>query len=449
MKDNTVSFEESALKPRFAAQAESEKCWALACAKVGHPDAGKLRSNSYCGSKAEIHENRKVARRALNAIMAQTPNGQFPPDVQAAFDFGSQLVALIDHEIDHREMRDEKANPTSMKAMRTRADFAKHYKTPEQSGSGYDGEIGIADFLRGVANMNTTQSVRNALSVGTDTAGGFSVPSRLMPGILSALVPVSSLLQAGAGIVPLEDGAKSFTTAAINSIPTAAWRVEAGALATSDPTFRAVTATPRSCSFQFKISRELLADGQNITEALYTAIAQSFAKELDRVGLLGSGTAPEPRGVLNTVGIQAVSNGANGASLASYANLFSAMQAILQADAPMPTAAIMSPRSLVKLGGLADTTTQPMRVPAMLESMKMIGTSQISNTLTVGTSTDCSQIFVGDFTNLYFMMREAISVQVLNELYAATGEIGFACHMRADVVLTYPAAFAAVTGVRP
>ena len=47
------------------------------------------------------------------------------------------------------------------------------------------------------------------------------------------------------------------------------------------------------------------------------------------------------------------------------------------------------------------------------------------------------------------MMREAVSVQVLNELYAGTGEIGFACHMRADVMLTYPAAFAVVTGVRP
>lgn len=363
-----------------------------------------------------------------------------------AMDALGTVLAIDDHTLAMLDHSAAGYNPQgTMKAMRTASDFAAHY----DRGHGGDGEVGIADFLRGVANMTTTPAVRNALSVGTDTAGGFSVPSRLMPGILAALVPVSSLMQAGAGIVPIEEGAKSFTTAAINAIPTAAWRAEAGALATSDPTFRAVTATPRSLAFQFKISRELLADGQNITEALYIAIAQSFAKELDRVGLLGSGTAPEPRGLLNTVGIQSVTNGANGAALGSYANIFSAVQAILQADAPMPTAAIMSPRSLVKLGGLADTTTQPLRVPSMLEKVKLIGTSQISNALTVGSSNDCSQIFVGDFSNLYFMMRENVSVQVLNELYAATGEIGFACHMRADVVLTYPAAFCAVTGVRP
>jgi HK97 family phage major capsid protein len=270
-----------------------------------------------------------------------------------------------------------------------------------------------------------------------------------MPGVLSALVPVSSLMQAGAGIIAMEEGAKTFTTAAVNAIPTAAWRAEAGALATSDPTFRAVVATPRSLAFTFKISRELLADGQGIEQALNIAIAQAFAKELDRVGLRGTGTAPEPRGILNTSGIQTVTNGAAGTALGSYANIFSAVSSILAADAPMPTAAIMSPRSLVKLGGLADTTNQPLLVPSMLTSVKLIGTSQVPNNLTVGASTDCSEIYVGDFSNMYFAMRESVSVQMLHELYAGTGEIGFACHMRADVVLTYPAAFALITGVRP
>jgi HK97 family phage major capsid protein len=151
---------------------------------------------------------------------------------------------------------------------------------------------------------------------------------------------------------------------------------------------------------------------------------------------------------LNTVGIQSVTNGAAGAALASYANLFSATQALLQANAPMPTAAIMSPRSLVKLGGLLDSTGQPVNMPGMLQPLKLVSTSQIPNNLTVTTSTDCSEIYVGDFSKLYFAMRESVSIQLLNELYAGTGEIGFACHVRADVVLTYPAAFAVVTGVR-
>jgi HK97 family phage major capsid protein len=66
----------------------------------------------------------------------------------------------------------------------------------------------------------------------------------------------------------------------------------------------------------------------------------------------------------------------------------------------------------------------------------------------VGTSSDCSEIYVGDFSTLLFAMRENVSVQLLPDLYAATGEIGFACHVRADVIVQYPAALAVVTGVK-
>ena len=335
-----------------------------------------------------------------------------------------------------------------VKVLRNAADFRAHYANM-QGGAPRNGEqIQISDFLRGVAGMKTTAGVSAALSVGTDSSGGFAVPSLVMPQILEALVPASSLLSAGAGIVPLSEGAKQYTTAAVDNIPTAAWRLESGNLAESAPTFRAVVAAPKSLAFYFKASRELLADASNMDAALNVAIAQAFAKELDRAGLRGTGTNPEPRGILNTVGIKTVSNGVTGAALAGYGNFFSGAQELLSANTPMPTAAIMSPRSLVKLGALSDSTGQPLRRPEMLSGMTMLSTSAVPNNLTVGTSTDCSEIYIGDFTKLAFMMREQVSIQVAKEVFATTGEIGFVCHVRADVVLTHPACFAVVTGVR-
>jgi HK97 family phage major capsid protein len=210
-------------------------------------------------------------------------------------------------------------------------------------------------------------------------------------------------------------------------------------------------AVPHSLSFFFKVSRELLMDAPNINAALTQAIAQAFAKELDRAGLIGTGTAPEPRGLLNTPGVLSITNGTNGASLATtrYANMFSGVQALLQGDAPMPTAFVVSPRTKVGIAALQDTTNQPIEVPAMLGNIPMIATSQISNALTVGTSTDCTQIFMGDFARMAFMMRETVHIQLADQLYAGTGQIGFFCHVRADVVVQYPKAFAIVTGVRP
>ena len=309
----------------------------------------------------------------------------------------------------------------------------------------------ISEFMRGVAGMKLTEAVRNTLLVGTDAAGGYSLPSYLQLQMLEAMAPVSSLMVAGAGVARLDQGAKNFRIAAVSTIPTAAWRLEAGSLAVSDPVFRAVDITPRSLSFIFKVSRELLMDSSNLDQALFNAIAQAFAKEMDRAGLRGSGTAPEIRGILNTTGVQSVTNGTNGASLATtaYTNFISGVQALLAADAPMPTGAIMSPRSLTVLGGLLDTTNQPRRQPAILDNTKFIATSQIPNNLTVGSSTDCSEIYIGDFSKVIYFMREGVSVQLLKETFAETGEIGFACHTRVDVGITYPAALAVVTGVKP
>jgi HK97 family phage major capsid protein len=67
----------------------------------------------------------------------------------------------------------------------------------------------------------------------------------------------------------------------------------------------------------------------------------------------------------------------------------------------------------------------------------------------VGTSTDCSEIYVGNFRSVGFVMRERPSIQLLSERFAEVGQVAFLCHVRADVIVTYPSTLAVVTGVRP
>lgn len=407
---------------------------------------------------AQLRAQRDAKVEEARALNAKAPaNQRMSASDAAALDVILDEIGSLDGKIRATDAAIQKASPEwrnsegdGVKVLRSVEDIRSHYAKAPQAGSNTPGEaVQLDDFLRGVAGMKTTTAVSAAMSVGTDSSGGFAVPSIVMPGILEALVPASALLTAGAGIIPLSEGAKNFTTAAVDSIPSAAWRLESGNVSESAPTFRAVIAAPKSLAFFFKASRELLADATNMTAALTVAIAQAFAKELDRAGLRGSGTNPEPRGILNTPNIKAVANGANGAALAGYANFFSAAQELLQANAPMPTAAIMSPRSLVKLGGLVDTTGQPLRKPDMLQNLTMLSTSAVPDNLTVGTSSNCSEIYVGDFTKVVFMMREQMSIQVAKELFATTGEIGFICHVRADVAVLYPSALAVVTGIKP
>lgn len=310
-------------------------------------------------------------------------------------------------------------------------------------------DVSLSAFFRGVAGGRTTEAIRNALTEGTDSEGGHAVPSWLLPGILSALVPASSLLSAGANIGVLQQPGDSFKIAAVDTVPTAAWRLEAGELEESEPTFRAVTIIPRSLAFIFKVSRELLMDAPGIEQALRVAIAQAFAVELDRAGLLGSGEAPEIRGVLETPGIKTYDMGEDGGALCNYAPIIRARRLIADANAPAPTAIITSNREAETIELFTDSTGQPLRRPPALESLKFISTSQIPVDDEHGEADDASTMFLGNFAFATFYLRERISVQKLVELYAGTGEVGFACHARVDLALAYPAAFCAIKGVIP
>jgi HK97 family phage major capsid protein len=306
--------------------------------------------------------------------------------------------------------------------------------------------VRIGEFMRAAAGMKTE---RKGLIEGTDTSGGYTVPDVLLPGILAALAPASSMLQAGANIVKLNEPAASFRVPGISSIPTPEWRAERGNIAESDPAFRAISIMPKSLAFYFKVSRELLQDSPGLDAALNTVIGQAFAKAIDRAGLLGSGAGNEPIGLANTPGVNVISLGTNGAALTSFSPFVKAMTAIKSADAPTPTAAIMAPRTSGDIAELVDTTGQPLRKPDSITALKFLDSSQVPVDDTVGTSDDCSRLFIGDFTNFSFYMREGLSVQLLKELFATTGEVAFICHARVDVAALYAKAFTLVNGVRP
>lgn len=349
-------------------------------------------------------------------------------------------------------------NGKKIRAIRTVEDVRKHYAQAAATNSlsdflvsGRSHSTDLGEFARGVLGMPCHDSIKAALSTGVDADGGHMLPSVMMPRFLEALVPASTLLQAGAALLPLPVGAKQFTFAGIETLPQAQWRLESDDIHVSDPVFRAVVAKPKSLAVIIKMSRELLADATQLGDALTLGLAQAFAAELDRVGLRGTGTDPEPRGIKATPGVTGISNGAAGASLATtrYSKLHEALQTMLQASAPTPTAAIMSPRSRVALASQVDTTGQPLDVPPILRDLRMLSTPQIPDTQTVGASTDCSDIYVGNFSGVYFAMRESVSMARLSELYAATGEVGLVAHARVDILVTYPKAISVISGVRP
>lgn len=322
----------------------------------------------------------------------------------------------------------------------TRDELRQHYQAASTS---RDKDLSLAEIVRGIAGMKTTDRAMAALSGGADSSGGFALPSVVMPRILDAMAEQSAILRAGARVLPLEQGAKSTTIAAVDTLPAPAWRQELGAVAESDPTFRGVALVPKSLACIVRVSRELIADSPDFDRALRTAIGAAVAAEIDRVALVGSGTDPEPLGIFGTVGIN---TGTQAGATFAWGDVLAAAQKIAEAKGPKPTSMIISPRTHTGLASLADTTGQWLGAPPLLGQLNTIATVGVPNNL--GEDEDESLAFLGDFASVVLALRENMSVQRLVEAYAKTGEIALLIHSRIDIGVQYPGALAVVSGVK-
>ncbi len=275
------------------------------------------------------------------------------------------------------------------------------------------GNMNAGQFLRALVVTDKTDVERRALSEATDSAGGYTVPDILSAELIDLARAESIVMRAGARTIPLTSD--SNTIAKVLSDPTPAWRMEADSVANSDATFGPVTLTPRSLAVSVDVSAELMADSLNLSDALPNILAAAMAAELDRVALLGSGTAPEPRGIANTSGIGTF---AQDAINSNYSNLSKARTVILTANRGPLSAFVMHPRDEGEFTDLTDSTGQPLMAPKAIADIPMLTTTSIP--IDGGSGSDESSIIAGNFAHLLVGIRSAIQIEVLKTTKYAT-----------------------------
>src|SRR5690606_17296000 len=171
-----------------------------------------------------------------------------------------------------------------------------------------------------------------------------------------------------------------------------------------------------------------LEDSANARQAIEMAVSSAFASKVDQVAIWGSGVAPEPKGVAS----YALESVELPSPLTDYTPITQARLKLLSANAPEPTAAIMSPALETEFGELTDTTGQPLRRPGIIEDVPFLQTMH---------APAAGPVVVGHFPYLWLGMRTELRIEVLRELFAGTLEFGLLCHLRMDVALIHEDAF--------
>jgi HK97 family phage major capsid protein len=414
----------------------------------------------------DLRQRRADARTAADAILtraAEDPAGPRDLTPEEATEHHAQVVAereasdAIEQERD-RELAELRAATTRRPA--GPAVPREPVLTREQSVEAWAQQRGLYEppaqgepapsfdrYLRGLVTGDWTGAEHErALSEGTLTAGGHLVPTPLSARVIDLARNQTRVFQAGAITVPMTAATLKLARLTTENAP--AWHAENAAITDADMVFDSVTFTARTLTRLIKLSVELFDDSDPSAEDV---IARSFAAqvalELDRVALRGSGTAPEPRGVLNQSGITTTTHGANGTAISNYDFWLDAKGTVLGNNFE-PNAHIQAPRSTTSLSKLKEATTNAYLAPPA-SMLPMLATKQVPINLTVGTSTDCSEIYTADWSNLLIGIRTEFQLLFLRERFLADNlQYAFLAYLRADVQLAQPSAFVVDTGVR-
>ena len=147
--------------------------------------------------------------------------------------------------------------------------------------------------------LNETE--RRAMLGGLDSSGGYLLNSPLSGIMVDLARSASVCIKAGAQTLPMTTS--ELYIAQLLTDPVSHWRAETVAVQSSDLAFGKVVLRPRTLVAIVPISIELLEDVQNAETIIQSALQNSMAAAVDLACLVGTGTAEQPLGIRNTVGV--------------------------------------------------------------------------------------------------------------------------------------------------
>ncbi|NFN85874.1 phage major capsid protein [Clostridium sporogenes] len=292
-------------------------------------------------------------------------------------------------------------------------------------------------FWKAMKNKNSLD-IQNALQIGTDSEGGYLVPDEFEKTLIESLQEQNIFRQL-ANVITTSSGDKKIPVVA--SKGTASWVDEEGAIPESDDAFSQVSIGAYKLATMIKVSEELLNDSVFNLESY---IAKEFARRIgakeEEAFFIGDGTG-KPTGIFNATGgasLGVTAASATAITLDEIIDLFYSLKSPYRKNAVFT----MNDATVKAIRKLKDSNGQYLWQPSVTAGEpdtilnRPVKTSAYVPTLGSGTK----PIAFGDFSYYWVADRQGRSFQRLNELYAATGQVGFKATQRVDGKLILPEA---------
>jgi len=290
-------------------------------------------------------------------------------------------------------------------------------------------------FWNAMRTKTPRSEVLNALSIGTDSEGGYLVPDEFEQALVAALEE-ENIIRTLAHVITSSSGDKKIPVVASNGA--ASWVDEGAAIPESDDTFGQVNLGAHKLATMLKISEELLNDSAfNLEQYAAKEFGRRIGRAEEEAFIGGDGTG-KPTGFLTSAQIGVTAAGAAAITLDEIIDLYHSLREPYRRNAVF----IVNDMTVKAIRKLKDSTGVYLWQPSMLANTpdtilgRPVKTSSFMPTLVGGSKT----IAFGDFSYYWIADRQGRAFKRLNELYAANGQVGFLGSQRVDGKLILPEA---------
>ncbi|ETA80535.1 phage major capsid protein [Youngiibacter fragilis] len=302
-----------------------------------------------------------------------------------------------------------------------------------------------AEYQKAFWNAMRTRSgegldpvIKNALQIGTDTEGGYLVPDEFERTLIEAL-DEENIFRKLANVISTASGDRKIPVVA--SKGTASWIDEEGAIPESDDSFGQVSIGAYKLGTMIKVSEELLNDSVfNLENYIAKEFARRIGNKEEDAFFIGDGSG-KPTGILAATGgaqIGVTAASATAISIDEVLDLFYSLKSPYRNKAVF----VMNDATIKAIRKLKDGQGQYIWQPSLQAGTpdtilnRPVYTSSYVPTI----AASAKSIIFGDFGYYWVADRQGRVFKRLNELYAATGQVGFVATQRVDGKLILPEA---------
>ena len=295
------------------------------------------------------------------------------------------------------------------------------------------------DMMRGDGHV---MEVRNALSVGKDDEGGYTVPGEFERRLIQGLEE-NNIFRQMAHVIRTSSGTRKIPIA--NDTMEASWIDEGEEIPETTTKFAQTTLSAYKMGAMIRVSNELLNDSAfDIAAYIADRFGKAMGRAEEKAFIVGTGDK-QPTGLLNdTVGAETGATAASPTSV-TFDDIFRLYYS-LKSPYRAKAAFLCNEELLLQLMMLKDGQGNYIWRPALDigKPDTILGRPIYTSGFMPGVAKGNKVMTFGDYSYYWVADRASRTFRRLNELFAANDQVGFMTTQRVDGKLILPEAVKAL-----